>query len=99
PQWPVASRRQAVRLWSRLAGRFHVRSVWHGLRLLVRLLEQPILLVSADAALLADPIPFPQWCEALIYEASYQAGPETLAPSPTPPFSLVTTTQPSLESA
>jgi hypothetical protein len=70
PQWSMASRRQAVRLWSRLSQRFSLRLVWHGLRLLLRLLEQPSLLVSADAALLSDPIPFPQWCAAIVKEAA-----------------------------
>ena len=70
PQWSIASRRQAIRLWSRLAGRFSLRAVWHGLRLLLRLLDQPQLLESGNAALLSDPVPFPQWCEIIVKEAA-----------------------------
>jgi hypothetical protein len=65
-QWSLASRRQAVRLWARLSGRFRLRAVWHGLRLVVRFLERPELLVSDDASLLSDAVPFPEWCQALV---------------------------------
>jgi len=68
PQWPIGSRRQAVRLWARLScqfsgrpgGRFPLRAIWHGLRLLLRFLERPGLLVSGDAPLLSDAVPFPE---------------------------------------
>src|SRR5437016_6872798 len=43
-QWPMANRHQAVRLWSRLARRFQLRAIWHGLRLLLGFLERPALL-------------------------------------------------------
>src|SRR5262249_24021817 len=60
-QWSMASRRQAIRLWTRLAARYQLRTIWHGLRLLVRFLEQPELLFRADATLLSGSTPFPQW--------------------------------------
>jgi hypothetical protein len=66
-QWSIASRRQAARLWLRLSRRFHIRAVWHGLRLLQRFLETPSL-VQSDATLLSNPIPFPAWCEAIVTE-------------------------------
>jgi len=87
PQWSVASRRQAVRLWSCLSGRFGVRSIWHGLRLLVRLLEQPTLLTRADTTLLVDPVPFPQWCETVVCEAAARHG-AVAGPSGSTPTSL-----------
>ncbi len=68
PQWSIAARRQAVRLWLRLSRRFHIRAVWHGLRLLLRLLERPASFVQSDATLLSSPIPFPAWCEAILRE-------------------------------
>lgn len=68
PSWPVASRRQALRMWSRAPERFHIRDVWHGLRLLVRFLEQPMTLVTGDTTLLTDPIPFPEWSERVVSE-------------------------------
>jgi hypothetical protein len=70
PQWTMASRRQAVRLWSLLARRFQLRAVWHGLRLLVRFLEQPASLAPADVSVLPRSTPFPQWCEAVVKEAA-----------------------------
>lgn len=65
-EWAFAGRRQAIRLWMRLHPRFPLRGVWHGLRLLQRVLEVPALLILRDPALLADPIPFPPWCEAIV---------------------------------
>jgi hypothetical protein len=66
PEWTFAGRRQAIRLWARLYPRFPLRGTWHGLRLLLRFLELPALLILRDPALLADPIPFPHWCEAIV---------------------------------
>lgn len=64
--WGFAGRRQAIRLWLRVSSRFAVRDVWHGLRLLQRCLEVPALLLLRDPDLLADTIPFPSWCEAIV---------------------------------
>lgn len=66
PQWPLASRRQAIRLWVRARRRWPLRAAWHGLRLLVRMLEIPALLVLRSRQLLEDPIPFPSWCGDLV---------------------------------
>lgn len=68
-QWSVSSRRQAVRLWLRLSRRLPLRGVWDGLRLLRRLLETPVVFHRSIGALLASPIPFPDWCEAILKEA------------------------------
>lgn len=65
-EWAFAGRRQAIRLWVRLYPRFPLRGVWHGLRLLQRFLEVPALLMLRDPTLLADAIPFPPWCEAIV---------------------------------
>jgi hypothetical protein len=70
PQWSMASRWQAVRLWSRLSGRFSLRAIWHGLRLLLQCLERPGLLASGDTSLLADAVPFPEWCETIVRAAA-----------------------------
>ena len=67
-QWSISSRRQAVRLWLRLSRRLPLRGVWQGLRLLTRLLETPVVLPRSIGAWLADPIPFPDWCEAILKE-------------------------------
>lgn len=64
-KWPLGSRRQAFRLWARLQCVMPLRTVWHGLRLLVKFLEMPALLTLHDPALFADPIPFPPWCLAV----------------------------------
>jgi hypothetical protein len=66
PEWAFAGRRQAIRLWARLYPRFPLRAVWHGLRLLLKLLEIPALLILRDPALLVDPIPFPPWCQSIV---------------------------------
>jgi hypothetical protein len=65
-EWAFAGRRQTIRLWVRLHPRFPLRGVWHGLRLLRRFLELPSLLILRDPSLLADAIPFPPWCEAIV---------------------------------
>ena len=70
-EWAFAGRRQAIRLWARLHFRFPLREVWHGLRLLQRFLEVPALLIIRDPALLADTVPFPSWCEAILRSASH----------------------------
>jgi len=70
PQGSMASRWQAVRLWSRLSGRFSLRAIWHGLRLLLQCLERPGLLASGDTSLLADAVPFPEWCETIVRAAA-----------------------------
>lgn len=75
PEWAFAGRRQAIRLWVRLNPRIPLRGVWHGLRLLQRLLEVPALLILRDPALLADPIPFPAWCEAIVRGGNQLAPP------------------------
>lgn len=64
PQWPMASRRQTVRLWSRLVRRFPLRAMWHGMRLLVHLLENPTTFTSPDHTL-SGTMPFPGWCDVL----------------------------------
>lgn len=64
-QWPMASRRQAIRLWSRLPRRFPLRAMWHGMRLLVYLLENPDMLVGADNPLSGTTL-LPRWCEVLL---------------------------------
>lgn len=64
-QWPMASRRQTVRLWSQLVRRFPLRAMWHGMRLLVRLLEKPTILTSSDHTL-SGTAPFPGWCDVLL---------------------------------
>lgn len=69
-QWSIASRRQAVRLWWRLSGRFSLRAVWHGLRLLLRFLERPQLLASGGASLLSGAVPFPEWCATIVKAAA-----------------------------
>ena len=69
-QWSIANRRQAVRLWSRLARRLQLQAIWHGLRLLLRFVERPDLLSCGDIALLSDPVPFPQWCEVLVQDVA-----------------------------
>jgi hypothetical protein len=69
-EWAFAGRRQAIRLWARLHLRLPLQDVWHGLRLLLRLLEMPALLILRDPALLADAIPFPSWCEAIVTGAA-----------------------------
>jgi hypothetical protein len=82
PQWPIGSRRQAVRLWARLsrqfsgrlAGRLPLRVVWHGMRLLQGFLERPELLASCDASLLSDAVPFPDWCETIVRAAAARRG-------------------------
>lgn len=66
PQWSFASRRQAIRLWVGSHQRWPLRAVWHGLRLLLRFLELPALLILRDPSLLADSIPFPPWCEDIV---------------------------------
>jgi len=70
PQWPVTARRQAVRLWVRTDFRIPLRGVWHGLRLLVKFLEIPALLILGDPGLLADSIPFPPWCEHVVTQSA-----------------------------
>ena len=66
PEWAFSGRRQAIRLWAKLESRLPLRGVWHGLRLLLRLLEVPAMLALRDPAFLADPIPFPAWCEDIV---------------------------------
>lgn len=66
PRWPVASRRQAIRLWVRARRRWALRATWHGLRLLVRMLEIPALPAFGSRELLEDPIPFPSWCADIV---------------------------------
>jgi hypothetical protein len=68
-QWPMASRRQAVRLWLRLLRRLPARGIWHGLRLLRRLLETPLPWQGSVSDLLSDPIPFPSWCDEIVNAA------------------------------
>jgi hypothetical protein len=65
-QWPLSGQHQAIRLWVRMHRQLPLRAVWHGLRLLQRLLEMPALLLLRDSKLLADPIPFPQWCKDIV---------------------------------
>lgn len=65
-RWPLSSRRQAIRLWVRTQQRLPLRGIWHGLRLLRKLLETPSILILRNPKLLADPIPFPQWCEGIV---------------------------------
>ncbi len=65
-RWPIGTRRQAIRLWVRTHRRRPLRSTWHALRLLERLLEMPALLLLRDTGPLAGAIPFPGWCEAII---------------------------------
>jgi hypothetical protein len=95
PEWAFAGRRQAIRLWMRLNPRFPLRGVWHGLRLLQRFLEVPALLILRDPALLADPIPFPAWCEAIVTRAPWSgaASPANslsgVVPSPIPALAVV----------
>jgi len=73
-EWAFAGRRQAIRLWARLDSHFPLRDVWHALRLLLRFLEMPALLILRDPAWLADEIPFPPWCESIVKgEASRDA--------------------------
>jgi hypothetical protein len=66
PQWSLTSRRLAIRMWVRLQQRWPVRSIWHGLRLLLKFLEVPALLIVRDPALLSDAIPFPPWCAEIV---------------------------------
>ena len=71
PEWAFSGRRQAIRLWTRLESSYRLRDVWHGLRLLLRFLEVPPMLALRDPAFLADPIPFPAWCEDVVSGAAW----------------------------
>jgi hypothetical protein len=82
PEWAFDGRRQAIRLWVRLYPRFPLRGVWHGLRLLRRILEMPALLILRDPALLADAIPFPHWCEAIVSTGAISSAVSNPASSP-----------------
>ena len=73
--WPVASRRQAIRLWNRLNQRLPMRGVWDALRLLVMLLEEPALLAGGAPASVDEPElltggapALPRWCKAVLDE-------------------------------
>jgi hypothetical protein len=66
PQLALAGRRQAISLWVQLRQRWPVREMWHGMRLLLKFLEMPAILLLRDPALLADAIPFPAWCERIV---------------------------------
>jgi hypothetical protein len=61
----AASRRQAVRLWLQIGRHLPLRGVWHALRLLLRILEQPALLADARQAPLPD---MPPWCRDVLQE-------------------------------
>ncbi len=43
-----------------------LREIWHAIRLLLKFLEMPAILLLRDTALLADVIPFPVWCERIV---------------------------------
>lgn len=81
PEWAFDGRRQAIRLWVRLYPRFPLRGVWHGLRLLRRILEMPALLILRDPTLLADAIPFPHWCEAIVSAGAFSTAVSNPAPA------------------
>lgn len=70
-RWTLSSRRQAIRLWARTGCRVPLQSLWHGLRLLQKLLEIPSLLTSFDCTLLVDSTPFPSWCDRLVIQAAH----------------------------
>jgi hypothetical protein len=83
--WPFASRRQAIRLWVRLAQQLPLRGVWHGLRLLLKLLEVPALLNSGDLSLLEDAVPLPEWCLTIVRQIAFEqatAAFQSLEPRP-----------------
>jgi hypothetical protein len=65
-RWPLASRRQAVRLWNRMRQRLPIRTVWEALRLLVMLLERPELLTGSVRAGGSDSAWLPSWCESTL---------------------------------
>lgn len=89
-QWAFAGRRQAIRLWTRLHPRFTLRDTWHGLRLWLRFLEMPALLSLRDPALLADAIPYPPWCAAIVSSGATSSEPSrTLATSVAPSTALI----------
>jgi hypothetical protein len=73
-----AGRRQAVRLWLRLGRSLPLRGIWQGLRLVLRLLEEPALLSEKFAAATL-PDGWPAWCEAVRQDLARDT-PETTAP-------------------
>ncbi|WP_353064438.1 hypothetical protein RBB77_01580 [Tunturibacter psychrotolerans] len=76
-EWAFAGRRQAIRLWTRMHSRFPLRGLWHGLRLLQKFLEIPMLLMLRDPALLGAPRSFPPWSEAIVAAGAF-ANPTSL---------------------